>query len=331
MKLWIWISVMVVISGHAVYAQQQVKSLCAPQQEFVRTAVQLQKNACLLVAIFKGNVKSIKELIENGADVNVHDEKNHAPAWIIAVFDGNKKNKMFTAHNVLSIAPYIEDIDIPNDMGMTAFMYAAECDNPDVMKLLKKHGAATNSKDRMGFTALWYAVHACSLQALHYLLTLDDIDLTITDGGGKTVLQYAARRNLAKVVELLLQRTDVRLSDKNAALREASERGYLDIGLMLLRAGAVPSPKELVELSFSNKNSVSHISFEIIDDSSLRGTPSTDSTHSTKGSEDGHTMTSDSEHSHAMDFTPTLHDDIFESIACDSITLDIDTPQVPVA
>lgn len=353
MKLWLWCSIAFGIQVHVVYAQQRVvqqkaQSFYAIKQvstqfagpiaihatehntaleayypTLAQRAQQLQKNACLLVAVFKGDLKRVTQLVQDGADPSVCDDWHNAPAWIIAIFE----HKMDIADVLLRAKPTLPKVDCDDEMGGTAFMLAAKFDYPKIMELLKERGAQINKRDHAGFAALWYAVHNQAFQALDYLLSLDDIDLTIKDGGGKMVLQYAARRNLAKVVGHLLRRTDIPLSDKNAALREASERGYVDIGLMLIRAGAVPSPKEPIELSFSNKNSVSNSSFEIVDNPSLRTTPSDESMQQS----DESFLQSDSERSDSMNLTPTLHDDIFESIAYDSITLTMDAPHVPVA
>ena len=62
---------------------------------------------------------------------------------------------------------------------------------------------AVNTKNRQGMTALHFAARSGQLAVTEYLLSLPDVDATLTDQRGNTALQAASVNGHAEIVELL--------------------------------------------------------------------------------------------------------------------------------
>ena len=102
----------------------------------------------------------------------------------------------------------ISDINIRDSSwnDMTALIYQAACGTVESMKSLLAHKppALVNLKDRLGCTALHYAVMSGDNQAAKVRLLLDyGAEKTIWDNGGCTALEYARKYNLTECIKVL--------------------------------------------------------------------------------------------------------------------------------
>ena len=141
-------------------------------------------------ALKNKNSAGIRQLIIDGADVNYSDQQGRTPLKEAI------KNKDTELLNFLLSRPDINTED--------AFVYAAECNNIQAARLLKKRKGNVNKKDAHGFTALHRAVINNNSQMLEILLQSPDLDINITNDAGETPLYYAAKFGKSSIVFRLL-------------------------------------------------------------------------------------------------------------------------------
>jgi hypothetical protein len=124
-----------------------------------------------------------------------------------------------TCEDVSTIRAYIaqgSDVDVVNEDGFTALIWAAMNNSVAVAQLLCDAGINVNAVDKDGWTALvWASVDDTGDAAvLRYLLSVPRVDLSVRTRDGMTALQLAASRGLdaatALLKEALLRSSGVR-------------------------------------------------------------------------------------------------------------------------
>ena len=99
----------------------------------------------LVKATTAGDVKSIKKLIDSGADPNGRDETGVTPFMIAAE----------SHHEVLALLMRAgADINAKDSIGQTALIRAAACGEVKVVEMLIEVGADITVTDQFGWTAL---------------------------------------------------------------------------------------------------------------------------------------------------------------------------------
>jgi ankyrin repeat protein len=137
----------------------------------------------LLKAANQGHVQGVRELLTNGADVNLANN-NGATALMIAAESGHKDivelllgkgadvNKpttdgwtalMIAAQNghkdiVELLVNKVDDVNLANNNGNTALMIAAQSGHKEIMELLLGKGADVNIATNIGITAIMFAL-----------------------------------------------------------------------------------------------------------------------------------------------------------------------------
>jgi len=101
----------------------------------------------LLNACKDGDLEKVKQLLEEGADVNVKDEKGRT-ALMFASWYGHKK----VVKQLLEKGADVNAREYKD--GETALMWAAAKGDKKVVKLLLESGADVNAKNKGGWTAL---------------------------------------------------------------------------------------------------------------------------------------------------------------------------------
>ncbi|KAL6726577.1 hypothetical protein Aduo_008537 [Ancylostoma duodenale] len=89
----------------------------------------------------------------------------------------------------------------------------------------------------MGWTPLMIAASAGRVEVVRYLLSLSEVDVNHRNNNRQTALHYAASKNHAEIVHLLLEAgADVNAADKFGAtpLHRAASQGHERIVRMLL-------------------------------------------------------------------------------------------------
>jgi uncharacterized protein len=102
-------------------------------------------------AVARQDLVKVKELVEQGVDIDGRRENRRRTPLIVAAY-----------HSQVEIAAYLIEqgagIDLQDDTGFTALHYAAYYGSPEMAALLLKNGADRNIKDKRGYTAYDYAV-----------------------------------------------------------------------------------------------------------------------------------------------------------------------------
>lgn len=95
------------------------------------------------------------------------------------------------------------DVNAQNRLGATALMYAIYYSGSvDVARILVENGADVNTKDVYGLTALMHAAYS-GKEDLVVLLMENGADVHLKDNEGKMAVNYAAERGYTRIVELL--------------------------------------------------------------------------------------------------------------------------------
>ena len=107
-----------------------------------------------------------------------------------------------------------------------------------ITKRILEGNVVADSKDSMGETPLFYAVQRGHEKIIELLLNRTDVNVNSQDKDGDTPLSLAARRGHEAVVKLLLDRIDVIADSQNqegdTPLSLAAERGYKAVVKLLL-------------------------------------------------------------------------------------------------
>jgi ankyrin repeat protein len=227
-------------------------------------------DARLLDAVVKGDLRAVRELLRNRADVNSAQsdgstvlmlavERNHAEIADLlmrAQANVNAANEyggtaLFVASangHVALIRRLLEGKANPNALllsGETPLMAAIDNGHLDAASTLLERGADVNAKETNGGqTALMWAV-ANKSPALVQLLLDRGADVHARSKGGFTPLLFAAQQGDVESGRILLQTgADVNErgeKDRKTALIVATASGNRDISGLLLDKGADPN------------------------------------------------------------------------------------------
>jgi ankyrin repeat protein len=224
-------------------------------------------------AVEKGDIKTVKEALANGADVLTKD-KYGAEAYITAAVAGNKELSNFLKQEIEK-ARYSKTAQMnPADMQLirsanggkleqvkdalakganvnsideyksTALMEAARGDEVvEVIKLLLEKGADVNRQDERGRTALMLAATEGKEETIGILLKYK-ANPNIKTNAGKTAAEYAKDSGNAKVIKLLEQSG----GKDNSELRRLASEGEVK-ELYEKYTAAKPSEKADVEVA----------------------------------------------------------------------------------
>lgn len=133
------------------------------------------------------------------------------------------------------------------EMGRTLLIYAAKNNHThtELVKLLLEFGTKLDLQDNKGKTALMYAAKKGHSAIVRLLLEFGAA-LDLQDNDGKTALVYAARKGHAQIVRLLLEagaNPDLKDNDDNTAIILAAYHFKRDVVETLLQASADPNLK----------------------------------------------------------------------------------------
>lgn len=136
------------------------------------------------------------------------------------LYSGGSAERKFLAAAENNQIDYVEywlkhgaDIDISDNHGSVALIYAVKNNNPNMVNVLLQHGASVNSQDFTGATAL---SQACYLQHrdIVELLLNNGADVNSLDNNGRTALHWAVMGGNREIVQLLLAKNaDVSIKD----------------------------------------------------------------------------------------------------------------------
>ena len=186
----------------------------------------------LFWAAENGHKKSVKVLIDCGADVNFVND-----AGITALMSASQNGH---AQSVKVLIENGANVNFTDNTGATALMYASQNGHTDVVKELILGGADVNIEDDKKLTALTLSVamnHAQSVQ----VLIANGANVSFVNDAGITALMSASQNGYTDVAkELIAGGADVNLRNDAGvtALMYASYNGREDVVKELIAGGA---------------------------------------------------------------------------------------------
>lgn len=199
----------------------------------------------LPLALEKGNVGSVKQLISVGADVNSRQSRSKFDPYRTPLQAAAERGQMEMVEILLA-----NGADLNTQAGLvegrTALQAAAGQGYMEVVEKLLAEGAHINAPagDGYGRTALQAAAESGHIEVVEKLLAEGaDINALAGDEHGRTALQAAAGRGHMKIVEKLLAKgahinAPAGYEDGRTALQAASDGGHTQIVKLLRNKGA---------------------------------------------------------------------------------------------
>ena len=184
----------------------------------------------------RGNLRKVKQLIEEGYDVN---EEHLGTALIFAAGKGR-----------LDVVTYLinrgADVRKKDRHERTALYHASVRDHLKIVEFLLSKGAEIDVEDCFSRTPLMLAAKKGHNDVSMYLIN-HGADISKKDGiSNQTALHYASESGHLKVVELLLSKgakIDVKDRYHCTPLMLAAENGHNDVSMHLINHGADVSKK----------------------------------------------------------------------------------------
>jgi len=192
----------------------------------------------LLTAVEQGDEAAILKLLDEGANINVTDQRGRTPLMIAV-----HSNELDLFNLLIEKGA---DVNIRDDRSDNPLLYAgAEGMLPFVQAAIAA-GADTTITNRFGGTALIPAADRGHVDIVKELLTNSDVDIDHVNGLGWTALLEAVilgdgGTNHQKIVQLLIEHgADVNLADGEGVtpLQHAKSRGFKEMIEALEQAGA---------------------------------------------------------------------------------------------
>jgi ankyrin repeat protein/protein-tyrosine phosphatase len=147
----------------------------------------------LTQAIKNKNLLLVKELLENGADINQADKNHHKKTPLMHVIEADKEEIL---NSILEYSPKLETHDYYNK---NALMYAVKATSPSTIAKLIEAGADVNQLVTDS-SALMEAVILNKPGMAELLIKEHSADLEIKDYTGQTALMKATQNNIVKVL-----------------------------------------------------------------------------------------------------------------------------------
>eukprot|EP00947_MAST-08B_sp_MAST-8B-sp1_P001801 g1801.t1 len=173
-----------------------------------------------------------------GFDVNVKDAAGATAAHHACRAGESKTLKFLVDHGV--------DLEAPSYGGMRAVHHSANCMKENCLRICLEAGAAANSLDDYGSTALHWACARGVLANCSYLIDHGG-DCKLGNAAGVTPLHKAAGNGHLPVVKELLHGHEVELEAKdnqqNTPLHAAAKAHFFGIYDFLVEKGADPEAR----------------------------------------------------------------------------------------
>lgn len=196
----------------------------------------------LHIAAERGQTEIVDLLLKKGADINARDSSNGAP-----LSQGNTALILAAAMNHLDTVQLLlaqakkPDVLLREREGKTAFWFAVENENLEMVKLLYSHGSKVNLPDKTGASVLTTTVLHKKYDVLDFLIS-KGADINKADNKGYTPLMAAIgwkNKNQSVVLKYLGKFLTFKprvnhLAADDSALHLAAFLGFVDaIGLLL--------------------------------------------------------------------------------------------------
>ena len=149
----------------------------------LNTSPQVSLNTSLRIAAREGRIKTVKSLLENGADVNGTGEFGETALMGAARFNHRQVADLLLARGA--------DVNLSDSEENTALIRAAMNCSHQISRKILAADANVNLISRDGRTALIHAAMNGCAQIVGQLLHTTGIDLNVVDESGRTALDHA--------------------------------------------------------------------------------------------------------------------------------------------
>jgi len=158
----------------------------------------------LYYAILYDNLQAIEIMDNYNVNYNIQDKFGYTPLHVcIRIRNAKIANKLINKSNV----------NKQNNIGETALHSACNNEDVDLVKLLIDNNADPNIADyEKKLTPLIYSGVLGNVEIINILLT-KDINFNLQDYNGNTALHYAAIENYAEIINLLIDNTNLKLTN----------------------------------------------------------------------------------------------------------------------
>ncbi|XP_063572927.1 ankyrin repeat domain-containing protein 29 isoform X2 [Pongo abelii] len=188
----------------------------------------------LMVAAYAGHIDCVRELVLQGADINLQRESG-TTALFFAAQQGHNDVVRF-------LFGFGASTEFRTKDGATALFLAAQGGYLNVIRLLLASGAKVNQPRQDGTAPLWIASQMGHSEVVRVML-LRGADRDAARNDGTTALLKAANKGYNDVIEELLKFSPTLgiLKNGTSALHAAVLSGNIKTVALLLEAGADPS------------------------------------------------------------------------------------------
>jgi serine/threonine protein kinase len=152
------------------------------------------KDKKLLKASIIGDVKKVKKLLIEGANVNVQNKFGRTPLHLVASYDYFEIAKVLIVNGA--------NVNAQDKNGWTPLHEAAFWGCMNVVKLLIENGANVNAKNKFGNTPLHLASIRGNIEIVRLLLE-HGADPDIINNGGNTAVDLARNKGYFGIVKLI--------------------------------------------------------------------------------------------------------------------------------
>jgi ankyrin repeat protein len=187
----------------------------------------------MMIAAEKGDSRALKESFAKGDKLNAVSTSGSA-------FSLALKNGHSSICRILLAAGSDWEAGF-KEGNSSALIVAASQGFDDIVKILLMRGASIDHKDEEGFTALAKAAIGGHLTTLKILL-IEGAEVDAYPEGKSLLMHVVEDENMLISQQLIAAGVDLDYEDENGdtALRIARRKGFYDIDLMLIQAGALP-------------------------------------------------------------------------------------------
>lgn len=191
----------------------------------------VEQNTALMDASLAGQVAGMKAALLQGDLIN--SVSSQGTAFSLAMKSGQQQ----IAEWLLKAGALWQSGFAPGEP--TALILAAGSGNNSLVKNLILKGATLNSIDEQGYSALARAAQGSHLTTMKILINAGaDVDVAPQ---GQSLLMLVVEDNNPLLTQLLIEAgadLNYRDQDGDSALKIARRKGYFDLDLMLIQAGA---------------------------------------------------------------------------------------------
>ena len=150
-------------------------------------------------ACYNGNIKLIKLLINNGADINIIN--NNGLNVLHMASQGNKTTPLY-----YFIHKYRMNINSTDKLGNTCLHWACFYNNDKVLNfLLLCENININIKNKNGFTPLHFSILGNNIKAIKKLITAGG-DISIKNNKNETCINLAEKKNYKEIKNTIIQK-----------------------------------------------------------------------------------------------------------------------------